>query len=66
MPDPRYKSISIDIETHEKLIKQAERNYRTVPAHIRYLVDFEDERQEMQLEAIANAEAAFAILEDAE
>lgn len=39
MPAPRYKSISIDLETYEKLARQAEESYRSIPAHIRYLVD---------------------------
>jgi len=39
MTEPRYKYVNIDIETYEKLTRQAEENYRTVPAHIRFLVD---------------------------
>lgn len=39
MPDPRYKYVNIDLETYEKITRQAEDNYRTIPAHIRFLVD---------------------------
>jgi len=55
----KFRSISIDIETFEKLVRQAERNYRTVPAQVRYLADTEEERQRTPQEA-------FAILEGAE
>lgn len=52
MPDPRYKSISIDLETYEKLARQAEESYRSIPAHIRYLVDAEIERVQANTEVI--------------
>jgi len=54
----KFRSISINIETYEKLVRQAERNYRTVPAQVRYLADAEEARPE-------NAAEAFAILEGA-
>ena len=59
MPNPRFKVITIDIETFEKLVRQAERNYRTVPAQVRYLADAEEERQ-------GTPQEAFAVLEGAE
>jgi len=59
MADQRFKTISIDIETYEQLVRQAERNYRTVPAQVRYLADAEEERQ-------GTSQEAFAILEGAE
>lgn len=63
MPDPRYKSLSIDLETYEKLARQAEESYRTIPAHIRYLVD-SLERGFVQVRD--EAEKAFEILEGTE
>ena len=58
MADSRFKTISIDVETYEKLVRQAERNYRTVPAQVRYLADTEQEQQGTPQEALAILEGA--------
>ena len=39
-----FKSVSLNIETYEILAEQAERNYRTIAAQIRFLVEQEQER----------------------
>ena len=35
----RYKSVSIELDTYEKLIELARRNYRSVPKELARLVD---------------------------
>lgn len=35
----RYKSVSIELDTYEKLVELARRNYRSVPKELARLVD---------------------------
>jgi len=45
MSDQRFKSMSVDAETYKKLATIARRNYRSMSAEVRRLVDEEIERQ---------------------
>lgn len=48
MAEQKFRSISIDIETYDKLVRLAERNYRSVPKEISRLVDAEIERVKLE------------------
>ena len=48
MAEQKYRSISIELETYEKLVVLSERNYRSVPKEISRLVDAEVQRVEAE------------------
>ena len=44
----QFRSISIELETYDKLVMLSERNYRSVPKEISRLVDAEVQRVEAE------------------